>query len=194
MTQILKSTSYTFLMLPLLFSMAVQAANPADPYGNEDADLIFDDSHLVPWAEQQLNIPTLPVPDKMTHVVMDEIKHFKVFIDEDTLTNGEKDEVTRYWIRLESKRGGGSMMYEAIRCHTNEYKTYAYGYPDKQPDVRPVRKPKWHEFKPLRSGNYRKILSLGYLCANKIARGKESVSSSLHGRAPRDLYFEDVGL
>jgi len=163
-----------------------------DYYLEDSPDLEFDESLIEKWEELKDDLPELlPNIEDMTKIQIDQIRHFNIYIDEKTLTVNESDRVTRYWIKLKPKRGKGSLTYEAIRCETNQYKVYAYGYPDRKVKIKALKKTKWHTFKSFRRGDLRAGLAQDYFCAGAITKSAIDVIAGMHNQYDRTDNFEE---
>lgn len=150
------------LYLCLVFGGLLLSA-PVSAQENDDADLgsFIDGSK---WQEGEVTIPKFPNRDDLIKVEVDRVDMpFSFYIDPASLSVG-KDSITRYTVVIESDTGASNVMYEGIRCWTNEYQTYAYGTYD-------------NAFSKARSSSWKKITSSGamahrynfkryYLCSN----------------------------
>lgn len=84
------------------------------------------------WQESEVAIPAFPNPDELLTVQVDHADMPFVFrIDPDSVSV-DKDGVSRYTVVIESNSGARNVLYEGIRCSTNEYRTYAYGTYDNE--------------------------------------------------------------
>ncbi|NNG14303.1 MAG: hypothetical protein HKM22_04015 [Gammaproteobacteria bacterium] len=82
------------------------------------------------WKEATVTIPSFPVRDDVIKIEVDSVDMpFSFYVDPRSLSIGD-DGVSRYTIIIESHSGASNVMYEGIRCDTNEYRTYAYGTHD----------------------------------------------------------------
>ena len=102
---------------------------PLSAQENDDADL-GDFIEAPKWQEGDIVIPPFPNRDDLVKVEVDRVDMpFTFSIDPGSLSVN-KDGVSRYTVVIESSSGASNIMYEGIRCVTNEYQTYAYGTHD----------------------------------------------------------------
>ena len=121
------------------------------------------------WKEQEVTIPALP---KKKHLVALQFPNsrLKYFIDLKSISVGKKDRVARYTVVIESTSGVQNILYEAIRCHEKDYKTYAFsisGQPFKK-----MNTPKWRLIQGSGVNKYRQVLFDHFICKNSAVRYK----------------------
>lgn len=133
---------------------------------DEPPDLIeFDESLVEKWKELQVEPPEFPREDRLLEFPVDApATPFRYLIDEKSVRLDE-DRVIRYSIVISARSGARNVMYEGIRCATQEYKTYAYGDPDNR--FVPAQKPMWRAIRRDGSQSYRYELFRDYFCNQK---------------------------
>lgn len=175
------------IISPLLLALVVtvspsQADDVADPYDkfrtpseSEGQDFEFDDSQIVPWKEQQTDVPVL----SEEHLQPIRIDHgpagMRFSIDMSTLTVNEKDGVVRYWVVMESGGRRTNILYEGLRCNDLAYKTYAYASPRRTSLIKYVSSPRWEEIGGLNGNDFHRDLADYYLCWRSSARSKDGI-------------------
>jgi len=138
-------------------------------YSVEDAPGIYDIDKSVAdpqWLEQNEKLPELPKSGNLIPfaVVNRGYDNYHYSIDSASLSIGEHDGVRRYTVEIASHNGVRNLRYEAIRCETGEFKTYAYAVNDAA--FRPFTAPKWQSIGKEGSGRYRYTLLDEYFCIN----------------------------
>lgn len=188
------------IVLFLLVAAPGMARDVSDPYGefrpeSERDEFYFDESLVKKWKEGQTEVPGLPKDNDLKELEFASVKKpMRVFIDLKRLGVGE-DRVTRYWVVLKSPGGGYNATFEGLRCNTKEYKVYAYGHPERNPQVRPVKEPEWKKYTDNRYGNFREELGKVYLCNGITQRTPREVDSAARGQFaaehPYTNYYSD---
>ena len=69
---------------------------------------------------------------------------------------------------IESRRGARNYAFEGLRCHTREYKVYAYG--SSKGKMRARKEPQWKPIKEERFGRVHRDLHYYYFCDPSINR------------------------
>ena len=118
------------------------------------------------WQEQNESLPELPKAENLIPfaVVNRGYDNYSYSIDSASLSIGEYDGVRRYTVVITSRSGVRNLRYEAIRCETGEYKTYAYAVGDGA--FRSYTAPKWQNIGREGSGRYRYTLFDEVYCRN----------------------------
>ncbi len=143
----------SILWASLLFSATVEEY---DPDGDLD-DFNYDPNEDVIWKEQQIKIPKLSSKDTLSPIDIEFLPHFKVYVDQATLTINPKDKVTRLWVLLVSNRNAKTAQFIGIQCEKSRYKTYAY---QTKKGIKKLKKPRWNHL-----NSYYKELARDYLCS-----------------------------
>jgi hypothetical protein len=115
------------------------------------------------WKEDLTALPPYPRDEDLVKLDLQvPDTPFAFYMDPSSLSVGE-DRVTRYVIVLESRSGARNVVFEGIRCHTSEHRTYAYGTPDGS--FHPTTGSGWRSLLHAGgTGRYRDVLARGYLC------------------------------
>lgn len=80
-----------------------------------------------PWKEGQAGLPSYPDEKDLLEVSVDDADAGRTYyLDAKSLSVGA-DGVIRYTVVIVSRTGAKNVLFEGIRCDTQEYKTYAYG-------------------------------------------------------------------
>lgn len=112
------------------------------------------------WQEEAVTLPPLPETDDLIAFKVDEpVKRFRYYIDAASLSLGG-DEVLRFSLVIESRKGARNVSYEGLRCSAKQYKVYAYG--DGRGQFHAVRRPAWQRIND--TSPYRQQLLRNYLC------------------------------
>jgi hypothetical protein len=138
------------------------------------------------WQEGEVAIPPFPNRDDLVKVEVDRADMpFTFYIDPGSLSVGE-DGVTRYTVLIESSSGASNIMYEGIRCSTNEYRTYAYGTHDDK--FSKARTGSWTRITSTSSGamTHRYNFKRYYMC-DDIGRPYSASESLQRIRYPEDF-------
>ncbi len=142
------------------------------------------------WKEAKVEIPPSPRDqDLIRFHVDDPERDFTYAIDKRSLRI-DKDQVVRYTLVIESRHGVRNYAYEGLRCHSREYKVYAYG--SNTGKLRPRRDPKWKAIKEERFSRVHRDLHRYYLCEPSLNKPlvKEEIILALKGVTnPRDINF-----
>jgi len=81
------------------------------------------------WKEgAEVTIPPYPQSDDLIKVEVDRVDMpFQFYLDKKNISSFVKNDLVRYSVVIESDSGAKNVLFEGIRCQTNQYKTYAYG-------------------------------------------------------------------
>ena len=144
------------------------------------------------WKEEPVELPALPGEDRWLPVRLDSLPDRQhAFIGLDSLSIGEKDQVVRYWFSIRSDGGGFLITHEGLHCGNRNFIIYAYGYPGKEPEVRPVRKPKWKGLFQQRFAAYRVELMKEVLCSGEVPRSLRQIEQAVKGRYEKMNPFDN---
>jgi hypothetical protein len=171
-----------FLCSGLLSSAPLSALDNDDPH--------FGDFIEAPkWQEAKVTIPPFPNRDDLLKVEVDRVDMpFSFYVDPDSLSV-VNDDVVRYTVLIESNSGASNIMYEGIRCSTNEYRTYAYGTHDEK--FSKARASSWTRITSTISGamTHRYNFKRYYLC-DDLGRPLSASVSLQRIRYPEDFAME----
>lgn len=113
-------------------------------------------------AESDIPLPAFPRAQNLIPVRADSgHADYRYYIDVDSVSLLE-DEVTRYTIVIQSPSGEGNVIYEGIRCATEEAKILAFG--TKEGRFARIADPKWTYFYTPGAMGYRRSLVELYVC------------------------------
>ena len=146
------------------------------------------------WKESGDNLPDYPqkgdlleVDGPPTH------RNYQYFIDEKSLTTGA-DGVVRFSIVIRSPGGVDNVMYDGIRCTTEQIKHYAYGSMDMDGNKKLILKQNsnWQGFRSVGVTGYAPILNDYYLCGHNGASLKrhEIIQNIKYGKGPVDGTYD----
>jgi len=149
-----------FLML-VPWVASDSAADRERPFVDEpEAPMRFEESE--PWKEADIEVPPAPRDEDLIEFQVDDPeRRFTYFIDKRSL-RVDADRVVRYTLVIESQRGVRNLAFEGLRCHTREYKVYAYG--SSKGKMRPRKAPQWKPIKEERFSRVHRDLHHYYLC------------------------------
>ena len=117
-------------------NLYAEATDRYEELSGEEDDLEFIGKE---WQEGKANIPELPDDNAWAAVEMDALpKSQQLYLALDSVSVSKRDWVTRFWLLIRSRGGAYNAMYEAIRCGSDEFKTYAYGRKGRDPEVKLV--------------------------------------------------------
>jgi hypothetical protein len=141
------------------------AADRERPFVDEaEAPVSYEEPE--PWKEADIQIPPAPRDqDLIEFQVDDPERRFTYFIDKRSL-RVDPDGVVRYTLVIESRRGVRNYAFEGLRCHTREYKVYAYG--SSKGKLRPRKAPKWKAIYEERFSRVHRALHRYYLCERTL--------------------------
>lgn len=177
------------LILGLLLNLPVAMArddadNPNQPDDLTPAEIAEPDPESAKWREAEIDLPPFPRAQDLLPVRSDAGgPGYNYYIDVNSVSLTD-DEVLRYTIVIQSPRGSSNIVYEGIRCATQEIKVLAFGTRGgrfaRMPD------PRWiyvHTLGPL---GYRTALVENYVCdENGWAASSDTVLERLVLHDPR---------
>jgi hypothetical protein len=103
------------------------ADNPRQPDDLTPAEIAEPEEAEKPWQEQQEALPIFPRAQDLIPVRADTgAEGYNYYIDVNSVSLSA-DEVLHYTIVIQSPDGASNIVYEGIRCATQEIKTVAYG-------------------------------------------------------------------
>jgi hypothetical protein len=162
-----KITHYCALAVTLFMVNGTAIAAAPEP-GDTTSDV---DEYFVPgakWQESIVKTPDYPNDDDLIQVSIDSAgSNFEYFIDGKTLDIGN-DDVVRYSVVIKSTGGAKNVMYEGIRCDTQEYRTYAFGTSEGK--FYAARQSEWKRINNNISGPmaYREQFFNNYFCQSEL--------------------------
>jgi len=160
----MKNRPRYLLILAVVSSLAMGAGDAF-----KDMPGIYDENENAvdyQFQEQHEKLPALPKSENLIpfEVVNRDYDNYQYSIDSASLSIGEHDGIRRYTVVIASRNGIRNLRYEAIRCETGEYKTYAYAIEDAA--FRIFTTPQWQNIGKEGSGRYRYTLLDEYFCSN----------------------------
>lgn len=116
------------LLLNLPGAMARDDAdNPNQPDDLTPAEIAEPDPESAKWRETEIDLPPFPRAQDLLPVRSDAGgPGYNYYIDVNSVSLTD-DEVLRYTIIIQSPRGSSNIVYEGIRCATQEIKVLAFG-------------------------------------------------------------------
>lgn len=141
-----------------------------------------------PWQERRGDMPAFPRAQTLIPFRADTgDPDYSYYIDVDSVSLAA-DEVLRYTVIIQSPVGSSNIIYEGIRCATEEVKMIAYGTRDGR--FAPLANPKWQYFYTPGAMGYRKSLVEIYVCdENGWALDADTVLERLVTHDPRRPRF-----
>ena len=137
---------------------------PLSALENDDPDLGGGFIEPQKWQEGEVALPPFPNRDDLVKLEVDRVDMpFSFYIDPRSLSV-DKSGVSRYTMVIESSSGASNIMYEGIRCSTNEYRTYAYGTHDDK--FSKARSNRWTNISSSGAMAHRDNLRRFYLCSD----------------------------
>lgn len=132
------------------------------------------------YTEQQLKLPPAPTEDNLVAFDPGRRTTMKFYVDTASIAVGA-DQIVRYTLVVTGDADTRNVMYEGVRCKTNERKTFAYGKRDGSWSE--ARDPQWE------SVDYdvpRVTLYRNFLCPLKgpIQSAEEGVNALRNGVHP----------
>lgn len=177
------------LLVLALFAMAASHAtdhadNPNKPDDLTGSELREPDEQEKPWQESQTPLPAFPRAQTLIPFRADSgDPDYRYYIDVDSVSLAA-DEVLRYTVIIQSPVGSSNIIYEGIRCATQEVKMFAFGTRDGR--FARMAKPKWMYYYTPGAMGYRKSLVEIYVCdANGWALDSDAVLERLVMHDPR---------
>ena len=114
------------------------------------------------WREAETTLPAFPAADSLVPLISAAVgKGYRYFIDVDSVSV-DVDRVTRYTVVIVYPSGASNILYEGIRCDTQQSKSYAYGTRDGS--FREMASSQWTGIKDGGAFAYRSVLADRYLC------------------------------
>ncbi len=156
--------STSLLLLPLVGNPLLAKDIVGDPHDSVSPQVQDRDE----WLEEPSDVPPYPLEANLLEFHVDQSgPKFRFFIDSLSIDTGENDGVIRYTLVIRSHGGSENVMFEAMHCSAQQYKTFAFG--TRQKKFRPVRKPRWRAIPPATGNNaYRHELWKFYLCEGEV--------------------------
>ena len=181
------------MILAVLTSASVAMAgdhtdNPNRPDDLTPAEIAEPEEAEKPWQEEQVLLPPFPRAQDLLPVRADAADPgYSYYIDVNSVSLSA-DEVLRYTVIIQAPDGASSIIYEGIRCATNEIKTFAYGTGggrfERMPD------PQWTYVYTQGPLGYRTNLAETYVCdENGWAVDSDTVLERLVTHDPRRPRF-----
>lgn len=190
MTKYMRICFKVFILSGLLSYSAVFADvwDKLDAY-SDDYQFNEDVEDFV-WKEGSSNLPGYPQDSDLLKVAGPAAyRDYQFFIDEKSLTVGS-DGVVRYSIVIRSASGSDNVMYDGLRCSTNQLKNYAYGSTDMDGKKKFIKKQSsdWHHFRGSGITGYGSILASNYFCDHNGAVLKQNniIQNIKYGKGPVD--------
>ncbi|OOZ36811.1 CNP1-like family protein [Solemya velesiana gill symbiont] len=180
--------------LSLLLAFPAMADNPFKRFMDDPNQVENPDVEEYVWKEGATDLPDYPQEENLLEFdVHAPGGKFIYFIDEKSLSVGEKDGVVRYALVIRSRTGAENVTYEGMRCNIKEFKSYAFG--NGRGEWRKARKPRWMAFRGNGYNQYRYVLWEYYLCdrAKVLPRSVEEIVSALKyptSDSNRKIFFE----
>jgi len=117
------------------------------------------------WQEGNTSLPPYPQADHLLKLDIDRSgQRFNYFIDSKSIETTDSG-VVRYTVVIESNSGSKNVLYEGIRCLTDEYRTYAYG--TSSGEFSAARTSTWTEIRDTDVMKHRDGLLKLYLCSDQ---------------------------
>lgn len=161
---LLVSSAAAVLLLSLPTAHAADSVYPSGMAYEYDPKLDADKK----WKESAHAIPPLPAEPDLVPVPLPKRDTLKLFIDSKSVTRAD-DGTLRLTLVAQSSSGLRNVFYDAYRCETREFKTFAAGTADSV--LTPIKKPVWEKAPYFEVNAYRHTLLKHYLCtANDAAR------------------------
>ena len=173
-----KTIFFARLLLCLALSAAVYPLHAKrDQYGIEPEHFDFDESKVEKWKESGISLPPYPKDENLVAVPLLATDTLKIYIDRQSLSRGA-DLVARFSLVVESPSGARSVFYEGLRCETREYKTYAFGSPERI--FTPAKEAVWRRIPQPATNAFRYQLYRQYICdTHASARTPEDLARLL---------------
>lgn len=132
------------------------------------------------FKEEQLNLPAAPEQKNLIAFDPGRRTTMKFYVDAASVSVGQ-DQVVRYTLVATGDEDTRNVMYEGVRCKSDERKTYAYGKRDGSWST--ARDPQWESFQ---YDVPRKTLYRNFLCPMKgpVQSAKEGVDALRSGMHP----------
>jgi hypothetical protein len=162
--------------------------NPRRPDDLTPAEKRDPDEEEKPWQEQVIPLPPFPRAQDLIPFRADSgDPDYSYYIDVNSVSLAA-DEVLRYTVIIQSPVGSSNIIYEGIRCATEEVKMLAYGTRDGR--FARMADAKWTFYRAGGAMDYRKSLIEMYVCdANGWAVDSDTVLERLVMHDPRRPRF-----
>lgn len=159
----------TMLLLPfstIVFSSIVFADtwDKMDSFSDEYEE--NDNAEDFVWKEEGDNLPAYPQDNDLLEVAgPPAYQNYQYLIDEKSLKVGQ-DGVVRYTLVIRSSSGADNVMYDGIRCTTQQLKSYAYGSTGMNGKKKFIKKQSidWKAFRLSGVTAYAPIFVTNYFC------------------------------
>ncbi len=163
---------------------AEDADNPNRPDDLTPAEIAEPEEAEKPWQEQQIPLPPFPRAQDMIPVRADAADPgYNYYIDVNSVSLSA-DEVLRYTVIIQSPRGASNIVYEGIRCATQEIKVIAFGTRDGR--FQRMADPRWTFVYTKGPLGYRTTMVELYVCdENGWAIARDAVLERLVMHDPR---------
>lgn len=148
------------VLIALLGLCAVALAQVKPEVHNDDENIPDAEK---PWQESAANLPPYPDLNATRSFYVSPATTLDFAIDPASLSVG-KDEVIRYTLVIKSSSGAANVSFEGLRCSTEEYKVYAYGYV-RNKKWSPVKNPQWKPVTEVGANRPHAALIGEYFCA-----------------------------
>lgn len=183
-------------LILLLFVAASAIAEPTDRYEEVTGEEDDFDTIERPWQESAVKIPGLPADDDWDTIPMDSLPATqKLALGKNSIRIDKKDWVVRYWLLIRSTGGAYNASYQGLRCRTRQVVTYAYGQKDQDPEVTPIKEPRWADIGNRKRGNYLHELAHYIFCSGEVPRTPKQMQQAIDGvfelANPYQEYFDD---
>ncbi|MCK5648283.1 MAG: CNP1-like family protein [Gammaproteobacteria bacterium] len=146
------------------------------------------------WKEGSNNLPDYPQDNNLLQFDgPPAYRNYQYLMDEKSLIVGQ-DGVVRYSIVIRSSGGADNVMYDGLRCTTNQIKNYAYGSTDMDGKKKFIRKKNadWKAFRSTGVTAYASILAADYFCDHNgaVLKRHEIIQNIKYGKGNVDgLYY-----
>jgi len=132
------------------------------------------------FKEEQLNLPAAPEQKNLIAFDPGRPTTMKFYVDAASVSVGQ-DQVVRYTLVVTGDEDTRNVMYEGVRCKSDERKTYAYGRRDGTWSL--ARDPQWEAF---RYDVPRRTLYRNFLCPLRgpVQSADEAVGALRNGVHP----------
>ena len=182
------------LVLALLATFAVHATDDSADNPNKPVEDLTPSERAEPqkdeqtWKEIESRLPAFPRAQDLIPFRADAADpDYRYYIDVNSVSLAS-DEVLRYTVVIRSPEGASNIIYEGIRCATQEVKMIAFGTKDGR--FARMADPKWMYFNTPGAMGYRRSLVEIYVCdENGWAIDSDSVLERLVMHDPRRPRF-----
>jgi len=146
------------------------------------------------WKEGSNNLPDYPQDKNLLEVAGPPMyQNYQYLIDEKSLIVG-LDGVVRYSIVIRSSGGSDNVLYDGLRCTTNQIKNYAYGITgmDDKKKFSQKKNAQWRNFRTTGATAYGLIFASNYFCDHSgVALKRDEIIQNIkYGKGEVDgLYY-----